>query len=122
MSLTVAGLFVVVLAASVFTGTLPIAVLVFYLAASAIAFAAYAVDKSAARRGASRTRESTLHLLGVIGGWPGALVAQEVLRHKSQKPSFKAMFWLTAMLNGGALAWLFSPTGSAVLRSLLIRL
>ena len=122
MSLAVAGLFVLFVSAAVFTGKLPIAVLVFYLAASAVAFAAYAVDKSAARRGASRTRESTLHLLGVIGGWPGALVAQQVLRHKSQKRSFKAMFWLTAVLNSAALVWLFSPTGSAVLRSILIRL
>jgi uncharacterized membrane protein YsdA (DUF1294 family) len=122
VSLTVAGLFVVFLAASVVSGKLPIAVLAFYLAASAIAFGAYAVDKSAARRGASRTRESTLHLLGLIGGWPGALVAQEVLRHKSQKRSFKTILWLTAALNGGALVWLFSPTGSAVLRSLLVRL
>ena len=33
-----------------------------------------------------------------------------------------ALFWLTAVLNGGALVWLFSPMGAAVLRSIRIRL
>jgi uncharacterized membrane protein YsdA (DUF1294 family) len=105
MPLTLAGLFVAALIVLVVRGDLPLLVLGFYLAASAVAFITYAVDKSAARRGAWRVRENTLHVLGVIGGWPGALVAQEVLRHKSQKESFKKIFWLTALLNSAALAW-----------------
>ena len=119
MLLTIVGLFVVFLAASVFLGTLPFAVVGFYLAASAVTFVAYAMDKSAASRDAWRTRESTLHLLDVIGGWPGAIVAQEVFRHKTQKQSFRTIFWLTVVLNCAALAWLCSPTGSAARRSIL---
>jgi uncharacterized membrane protein YsdA (DUF1294 family) len=73
-------------------------------AASAAAFIAYAVDKSAARRGARRLPERWLHLLAAIGGWPGALAAQRLLRHKSRKTEFLLVFWLTVALNCGLLA------------------
>lgn len=99
-------------------GTLPLAILWLYLAASAIAFIAYAIDKSAARNNRWRLREQTLHLFALAGGWPGALFAQGLLRHKSRKQSFQIAFWATVILNCGALGWLFSASGAAVLRSL----
>jgi uncharacterized membrane protein YsdA (DUF1294 family) len=70
-----------------------------------VAFCAYALDKSAARTGRWRTPEGTLHIFGLAGGWPGALVAQKVLRHKSQKQSFQLVFWATVLLNCSALGW-----------------
>lgn len=82
-----------------------------YLAVSAVTFMAYALDKSAARRGGWRTAESTLHMLALIGGWPGALVAQQVLRHKSSKAEFRSMFWGTVVLNIAGFAFLASPFG-----------
>lgn len=103
---------------SAFAGKLPIAVAWFYLAASLVAFAAYALDKSAARNDRWRTRESTLHLFALAGGWPGALAAQRLLRHKSRKPSFQIVFWATVILNCCALAWLFSDAGAEALRSM----
>jgi uncharacterized membrane protein YsdA (DUF1294 family)/cold shock CspA family protein len=73
---------------------------------SVLAFLAYGFDKAAARRRRWRTSESTLHLLGLAGGWPGALLAQQLLRHKSSKPSFIAVFWLTVTANIAAfVAW-----------------
>jgi uncharacterized membrane protein YsdA (DUF1294 family)/cold shock CspA family protein len=119
VSLTLAALFLIFVAASVFAGKLPRAILGLYLGASAVAFLAYALDKSAARNDQWRTRESTLHLFGLIGGWPGALVAQRLLRHKSKKWSFQVLFWVTVVLNCAVLGWLFSPLGSAALRSIL---
>lgn len=83
-----------------------------YLACSAITYLAYAKDKSAAKSGSWRTEESTLHLLSLLGGWPGALLAQQFLRHKTQKASFRFNFWTTALLNGLAFAWLSTPTGA----------
>lgn len=71
----------------------------FYLVASVICFAAYALDKSAARAGNWRTAEQALLLLGLIGGWPGAIVAQQVFRHKSNKASFRAAFWISVLIN-----------------------
>jgi uncharacterized membrane protein YsdA (DUF1294 family)/cold shock CspA family protein len=77
-----------------------------YAGMSVLAFLAYGFDKAAARRGRWRTSENTLHLLGLAGGWPGALLAQQLLRHKSSKPSFVAVYWLTVTANIVAfLAW-----------------
>jgi uncharacterized membrane protein YsdA (DUF1294 family) len=107
-----------VLGAILFLGTvsflvidsrLPPVILGLYLVASLIAFIMYAVDKSAAKRGTWRTSEGTLHWLSLLGGWPGALIAQQALRHKSKKRSFRTVFWITVFLNVGALAWIFTP-------------
>ncbi len=111
--------FLVFVAASVFAGKLPIAVVWVYLAASLVAFLAYALDKSAARNDQWRTKESTLHLFALAGGWPGALAAQRLLRHKSSKQSFQFVFWVTVILNCCALAWFFTASGAEALRSIL---
>jgi len=66
--------------------------------------AAYALDKQAARTGGWRTSERRLHLLALAGGWPGAWAAQQWLRHKSSKPSFRTMYWATVVVHCAALA------------------
>jgi uncharacterized membrane protein YsdA (DUF1294 family) len=73
-----------------------------YALASIVCFAAYALDKAAAGSRARRTPERTLLLLGLAGGWPGAVLAQQWLRHKSVKPSFRVRFWCTVVLNAGS--------------------
>jgi uncharacterized membrane protein YsdA (DUF1294 family) len=80
-----------------------------YLAASAVCFLAYALDKSAAVAGRWRTKENTLLFLGLLGGWPGAIVAQQVLHHKSSKASFQLAFWASVVLNVFAFVLLSSP-------------
>ncbi len=70
-----------------------------YIWLSLVAFIAYALDKVAAIHGGWRTSEKTLHILSLIGGWPGALLAQQLLRHKCSKPSFQSVFWLTVAAN-----------------------
>lgn len=83
-----------------------------YVGMSAVCFMAYAFDKSAARAGRWRTAESTLLALGLAGGWPGAVLAQQVLRHKSAKPAFRSAFWGTVVLNvAGFVGW-FTPLAS----------
>jgi uncharacterized membrane protein YsdA (DUF1294 family) len=72
---------------------------VLYLPASTIAFLAYAFDKRAARRRQRRISENTLHMLALLGGWPGALLAQKWLRHKTAKKSFQRIFFGTVLVN-----------------------
>lgn len=84
-------------------------VLIYYLAASVVTFVFYAFDKAAARQSQWRTPETTLHVLGLLGGWPGALMAQRLLRHKSSKRSFQIVFWITVVLHGSVVGWLMWP-------------
>ncbi len=82
-----------------------------YLGLSLLCFVVYARDKSAACSGQWRTRESTLHLLALLGGWPGALLAQQRLRHKTSKTRFLLLFWLTVLINIAGFVLLSSPWG-----------
>ena len=116
--LWLASAFIVAVAGVVFAGRLPVAVLLFYLGASVVAFMAYWLDKSAARYGRWRTAESTLHLFGLAGGWPGALFAQRVFRHKSSKAEFQRVFWVTVVLNCVGFGWLLTEKGAALLAGL----
>lgn len=84
-----------------------------YLGASVLTFLAYAADKAAARGGGWRTAEQTLHLLALLGGWPGALLAQQFLRHKSAKATFRQAFWGTVLLNVAGFVLVSSPIGQA---------
>lgn len=113
--------FVALLMGVVLAGYVPLIISILYLLLSLAAFLAYALDKSAAGTGRWRTPENTLHIFGLAGGWPGAIFAQQLFRHKSSKREFQTTFWLTAMLNGGALTWLVSPYGTEV-RALLSRI
>jgi uncharacterized membrane protein YsdA (DUF1294 family)/cold shock CspA family protein len=78
---------------------LPQLIVMIYGALSLLTFIAYALDKSAAQSGQWRTQESTLHFWAILGGWPGAYLAQKYLRHKSKKKSFLADFWTTVVVN-----------------------
>lgn len=80
-----------------------------YAGTSGATFVAYARDKSAAQRGAWRTSEGTLHLLALTGGWPGALLAQQLLHHKSTKSEFRRVFWGTVILNVAGFLLFCSP-------------
>lgn len=74
-------------------------VALWYLAASAAAFVAFWLDKRLAQGGGRRIRERTLHLGSALGGWPGALVAMHLLRHKNRKAGFVAAQALIAFLH-----------------------
>ena len=77
----------------------PIWIMYIYAVASILTFIAYANDKSAAKNDTRRTPENRLHFFALACGWPGALLAQQFLRHKSTKVEFRQVFWLTVILN-----------------------
>lgn len=108
-AIIVAGTFLAILCASVLSNKLPALVLWVYLGLSVLTFLWYGFDKTAAKDGTWRTSEATLHWLSVLGGWPGALVAQQTLRHKSKKQSFRTAFWFTVGVNCLALIWMHTP-------------
>ncbi|MEZ8643498.1 hypothetical protein BCU69_05665 [Vibrio cyclitrophicus] len=90
------------------------ALLAWYLVIGVVTFFVYAKDKRAAINGNWRVPEKTLHILSVAGGWLGALIAQDKLRHKTQKQPFRAIYWLTVSMNVAAFVWTLTPSGQAL--------
>lgn len=87
--------------------------LLLYPAFSALAFLAYWRDKRSAERNDWRTPEQSLHLLELLGGWPGAFLAQQVFRHKTRKLSFQLVFWAIVLLH--QLFWIDWLSGGRLL-------
>jgi uncharacterized membrane protein YsdA (DUF1294 family) len=105
--------FLLVYAAVALLWRVPAWVAGLYLVASTVCFLAYAIDKSAATAGRWRIAERTLLLLGLAGGWPGAILAQQLLRHKTSKAAFRVAFWATVVLNTAAFVALHAPLAQA---------
>ncbi len=81
-----------------------------YAVMSLVTVAAFAHDKRAAKRGRRRTPERTLHALELACGWPGAVLAMRLLRHKSSKRPYRTVLWIiiaTHFALWGALAWIW---------------
>lgn len=112
-------LFGCVLAAVYVFFNLSIIIPTLYLVVSIIAFFLYADDKAAATKRQRRTPESILHWCSLLGGWPGALLAQNTLRHKSQKKEFQQVFWFLVIVNCCALIWLCTYKGLLFVKSIL---
>jgi len=88
-------------------GLLPPLAAMVLLGLCCAAWIACVLDKHAAQSGQWRIPESTLHLLELAGGWPGAFIAQRLTRHKTSKRSYRVAFWCMVVLNVGATwAWL----------------
>lgn len=68
------------------------------LIVSAITYGLYAHDKQQAVSKGWRVAEGTLHLAELLGGWPGAFLAQRRLRHKCSKVSYQTVFWCIVTL------------------------
>ncbi|HZX80219.1 MAG TPA: cold shock and DUF1294 domain-containing protein [Lysobacter sp.] len=99
----VAAIFAIAVSVACFAGLLPWTVVGVYAAASALLYFVYLADKAAAQRGRRRTPESTLHLLALVGGWPGAAFAQQHFEHKRSKRDFVGTYVATIVLNVGGL-------------------
>lgn len=80
-------------------------ILILYLILSFMTFLIYWRDKIKSKKDQWRIQEQTLHLFSLIGGWPGALIAQRTLHHKSRKKSFQKTFFITMVLNVSAFSF-----------------
>ena len=108
------------LAWGAWTQRLPLWLLAAVAGLNLVTFFAYALDKSAAQRGAWRTPEQTLHLLALLGGWPAAWWAQQWLRHKSRKQAFRSAYWdLMRSARKPSTRAMPKPAASVVIRGML---
>ena len=98
MAIVAVAFNVYLLALSV-TGQIHPIVIYLYLTVSCLTCVVYYIDKHAARRSGWRVQESTLHMMALLGGWPGAYVAQRIMRHKTMKESFQRVFVASVVLN-----------------------
>ena len=73
-----------------------------YVLVSGLAFGVYGYDKRQAKAGEWRIPEKALHAIELLGGWPGALLALQVFRHKTRKVSYQLWFWLIVALHQAA--------------------
>jgi len=101
-------------------GMVPAVITLAYQILSTLSYLMYTLDKTAAGKGWQRTPEITLHTLDLLGGWPGALIAQQQARHKTVKTSFQVIFWMTVLFNIAAVVWLLHSGIAGALTSLLL--
>lgn len=101
--------YILFLALFTFTGLLSGMVLLFISIMNVMTYWFYAQDKEAAQNGNRRVPENTLHVLAFLGGWPSAWLAQQRLRHKTQKQPFRKIYFCTILLNILLILWLISP-------------
>lgn len=118
-AVTGAAVFMLVVGIAALSAKIPPLIFGLYVIASGLAYIMYAADKSAAVNGTARIPESTLHLLSLAGGWPGALIARQKLRHKTKKQPFRSVFRVTVFVNTATFVWLLTPTGLSSLRSVI---
>ncbi len=98
----------------------PVVVVAVVSAISLVAFVAVWIDKRRAEADAWRVPENVLHLLELLGGWPGAFLAQRLFRHKTAKLSYRLIFWLiVAAYEYAAIDYLLSWKGATSLRNAL---
>ncbi|MFT4769740.1 MAG: uncharacterized membrane protein YsdA (DUF1294 family)/cold shock CspA family protein [Glaciecola sp.] len=119
LATVVAALFLMVVAVGIFSTEGLLVLLPYYAVVSIVTFLAYYIDKSAAKRGGWRTAEQNLHLLSLIGGWPGGWIARHWFRHKTRKQPFRIVFWVTVVGNVAGLLWLLTSQAASELRSAL---
>lgn len=93
--------------AAIGSAFLPHPVMMWFLLANVLTLVVYGGDKMAARNAWRRVPESTLLTFGFVGGWPGAILGQQLFRHKTQKQPFKTWFVISVILNVAVLVALY---------------
>jgi uncharacterized membrane protein YsdA (DUF1294 family) len=76
-----------------------------YGALGLLGFTLYGWDKRQAKRSGQRVPELRLHGLALLGGFAGAWLGMLVFRHKTQKPVFRVVLVLAALLHAAGWVW-----------------
>ena len=105
----VAVSYLIILVVLSLLGKLPPFALLLISGINILTYWMYAQDKHAAQVGERRVPENTLHVLSILGGWPTAWIAQQRLRHKTQKQPFRQIYFCTIVFNILLILWWISP-------------
>lgn len=114
--------FITMFVASLYLLHYPTFMISYLLLISGTAYSLYALDKVVSNHSRWQIPESLFHLTSILGGWPGAVLAQSLLRHKPISPSFNACFWLSVLLSLTLYVWSLTPKGRVDLQALLTTL
>ena len=121
MALYFRAAFLMLVIIALLFGTLPYLLPILYLEASLFTYWLYQADKNAAvARQTQRLPEESLQMFSLIGGWPGALVAQKRLHHKVHKMPFQREFRFVIYGNSCFLLWLLSDSGTDFLHKIAL--
>lgn len=110
------------LGCSYYYGFTPLLLPLLFFVISILTYYLYARDKSATEEFEWRISERRLHIHSLLFGWPGAIVAQQRLRHKTRKVSFRIVFWLTVMANLSAIGWAHTERGNRIVYNNVVKL
>ena len=105
-------LFIIALLTGYTLKVLPLSVVVFFIAISVFTWLLFAWDKYKAIKGKWRIKEASLHLLSLVGGWPGALIALKSFNHKHSKAAFTRVLYLIVIIHlmmWGGVIYYFNP-------------
>ncbi|MFT6901782.1 MAG: uncharacterized membrane protein YsdA (DUF1294 family) [Colwellia sp.] len=100
-SKSIVAIFLVVLAMFFIMQKIALWIPVSYCLLSLITFLLYGLDKRNTIKSRWCISEKTLQIFALLGGWPGALFAQQAFRHKTQKRPFIFVLWLAILTNLG---------------------
>ena len=75
------------------------AYLVWLLVVSLATFVLYGVDKAQAKRDGLRVPENLLHLMALLGGFPGGFAGRAAFHHKTRKPAFTWVLWISLAIH-----------------------
>jgi uncharacterized membrane protein YsdA (DUF1294 family) len=95
------------------------AAIVAYVAINIVTFIVYRLDKKRAERERQRLPEAHLLLLALFGGALGAVLAQQIFRHKTRKQPFRALLIGAVIINIAVAAWVLSPDVRAYVMGLI---
>lgn len=78
-----------------------------YTIMSLICFILFYIDKKRSETNGWRIAEYYLHLVELLGGWPGALLGQKYIRHKTQKWKYKLVLWAIILVHAAFWGYFF---------------
>jgi uncharacterized membrane protein YsdA (DUF1294 family) len=102
-------IYIVFMLIASFSKLLPPYTLLFVSLMNVVELLVVCARQRSAQLGNRRVPEQTLHIVDSLGGWCGGWLAQQKLRHKTQKQPFRKIYFCTIVFHILLICWLISP-------------